>query len=133
MKVRRLQRINSYPSKCIIAMDEVALWLDMPADTTLDIKRTRSIPIKTTGHEKHRFTVCLAACADGCKIWPFILFKRKRPVKALQGITIVGQHSKKSSDNCAFCDKSTKFGICIEKFMINRSGYWAIINLTCNH
>ena len=83
MKVRRLRRINSYPSKCIIAMDEVALWLDMPADTTLDIKGTRSIPIKTTGHEKHRFTVCLAACADGRKIWPFILFKGKRPVKAL--------------------------------------------------
>ena len=87
MKVRRLRRINSYPSKCIIAMDEVALWLDMPADTTLDIKGTRSIPIKTTGHEKHRFTVCLAACADGRKIWPFILFKGKRPVKALQGVT----------------------------------------------
>ena len=40
------------------------------------------------------------------------------------------RHSIKSSNNCAFCDKSTKFGTCIEKCIINRSGYWAIINFT---
>lgn len=78
---------NKYPMSCVIAMDETALWMDMPAETTLDIRGTRSVPIKTTGHEKSRFTVCLAACADGRKMWPFILFKGKRPVKALAGVT----------------------------------------------
>ena len=43
---------------------------------------------------------------------------------------IVRRHSIKSSNNCAFCDKSTKFGTCIEKCIINRSGYWVIINFT---
>lgn len=43
---------------------------------------------------------------------------------------LVRRHSIKSSNNCAFCDKSTKFGTCIEKCIINRSGYWAIINFT---
>ena len=59
----------------------------MPTDTTFDIRGTCSIPIKTIGHEKHRFTVCLATCTDGHKIWLFVLFKGKHPVKALQRVT----------------------------------------------
>jgi len=74
----------------MIAMDETALWLDMPAQTTLDIRGTRSIPIKTTGHEKNRFTVCLAASANGHKFWPFIVFKGKRADKTLRDI--IGAH-----------------------------------------
>ena len=35
--------------------------------------------------------------------------------------SLVGCHSKKSYNN-----KSTKFGIFVEKYIINRSGYWAI-------
>ena len=61
VKVRKLHLKNKYPVTCIIAMNEVALWMDMPASTTLDIWGTCSIPIKITGHEKSRFIVCLAA------------------------------------------------------------------------
>ena len=43
---------------------------------------------------------------------------------------IVGRHSKKNHNNYAFCDKSTKFGICIMKCIISRFGYWAIKNFT---
>ena len=39
---------------------------------------------------------------------------------------IVGRHSKKNHNNCAFCDKSTKFCICFKKCIISRFGYWAI-------
>ena len=92
MRVRRIRLQHVYTAGRMIAMDEVALWFDMLAKTTLDIRETRSIPIKTSGHEKYRFTVCLAARADGHKLWPFIVFKGKRPEKALNGI--VGAHIK---------------------------------------
>ena len=84
MRVRRIRLQHVYTAGRMIAMDEVALWFDMLAKTTLDIRETRSIPIKTS--------VCLAARADGHKLWPFIVFKGKRPEKALNGI--VGAHIK---------------------------------------
>lgn len=37
---------NDYPTGYIIAMDEVTLWMGMPANTTLGIRGTHSIPIK---------------------------------------------------------------------------------------
>ena len=64
MKVRKLCLKNVYPVSCMTAMDEEAFWMDMPASTTLDIGGTCSIPIKMIGHEKSRFTVCLAVHMD---------------------------------------------------------------------
>ena len=46
----------------------------------------KSIPIKTTGHDKCRITVCLAAKANGIKLPPFIVFKGKRRVHDLEAI-----------------------------------------------
>ena len=43
---------------------------------------------------------------------------------------LVGRHSKKNHNNCAFCDKSTEFGICVKKYIISRFEYWAIKNCT---
>ena len=43
------------------AMDETPIWLDMAAETTIDFVGNKSVPIKTTGHEKSRVTVVLAA------------------------------------------------------------------------
>ena len=31
---------------------------------------------------------------------------------------VVGRHSEKFSKNCALCDKSIKFGICVKKVII---------------
>ena len=59
------------------AMDETACWMDMPSDTTVDNVGARSIPIKTTGHEKSHYTVILTAKADGTKMRPFVVFKGK--------------------------------------------------------
>ena len=44
----------------------------------------KKLSVKTTGHEKSRVSVCLAAKADGAKLPPFIVFKgAKRETAAL--------------------------------------------------
>jgi hypothetical protein len=81
--VRKLRMQHGYPLSGIGAMDETPIWLDMAADTTVDHIGSRSVPIKSTGNEKARITVCLAAKADGTKLPPFLIFKGKRPDKEL--------------------------------------------------
>ena len=68
-------------------MDETAIWYDMPGATTVAVKGTYSLPLLTTGHEKQRKTVCLAAMANGCRLKPLIVFKGKRFPYELKGIT----------------------------------------------
>ena len=55
------------------------LPIDMPGETTVEHVGTRSVPLRTTGHEKSRFTVVLAAMADGRKLKPFVVLKGVRP------------------------------------------------------
>ena len=52
LSIRRLRLKNEYPLELIGGMNETALWLDMPAPTTLAFTGERSVPIRTTGHEK---------------------------------------------------------------------------------
>ena len=40
--------------------------------------------------------------------------------------SLVEQYSEKICNNCAFCDKSTKFGTEVQNDIISKSGYWAI-------
>ena len=63
--------------------------MDMPSDSTIDILGARSVPLKTTGHEKNHFTVILTARADGKKCKSFVVFKGKgtRLIKELQQIS----------------------------------------------
>ena len=51
----------------------------MPGDTTVVRVGERSIPIRTTGHNKERFTVILTALADGRKLKHFVVFKGCMP------------------------------------------------------
>ena len=51
--------------------------MDMPSETTIDVTGARCVPLKTTSHEKDHFTVILSACADGTKLKPHVVFKRK--------------------------------------------------------
>ena len=57
-------------------------------DTTVDRIGSRSVPVKTTGHEKQHYTVTLTARADGTKIKPYVVFKGKgaRLIEDLQHI-----------------------------------------------
>jgi hypothetical protein len=61
-------------------MDETAVWVDMPGNYTVEMVGRKSVPIKTTGKDYHRFTVVLCAMADGRKLKPFVIFKGKNIV-----------------------------------------------------
>ena len=53
------------------------MWFDMPKSKTVDSVGAKTVLLKTTGHEKTRFTVVLACLADGTKLKPMVIFKRK--------------------------------------------------------
>ena len=63
--IRSMRIKNHYDLGNISAMDEMAVWLDMPGCTTVSVRGEASVPVRTTGHEKSRVTVCLTAKAKG--------------------------------------------------------------------
>ncbi len=72
-------------------MDETPVWLDMPGDTTVSRVSEHTVSVRTTGHDKGRFTVVLGAMADGRKLTPFVVFKGVRPIAELnrvQGVQV---------------------------------------------
>ena len=73
----KLRKSHNFPLSHIGNMDEVPLNFDMVANRTVDIKGRKTIFVKTTGHDKTRFTVVLTCMADGTKLKPMIIFKRK--------------------------------------------------------
>ncbi|CAI7928462.1 unnamed protein product [Closterium sp. NIES-54] len=62
---------------------QTPLWLEMPATTTVDQTGVRSVPIRSAGYQKERVTVMLACTADGMKLKPWVLFKRKTVPKGV--------------------------------------------------
>ena len=85
VQVRRMQKKHNYNPSDIIVMDETPVWCDMIPETTIDKTGKKSITLKTTGHEKERVSVCLAAKVDGTKLKPMVVFKgAKREVAALR-------------------------------------------------
>ena len=79
---KRITR-NQLPLNCIANMDETAVWADMPGNSTIKVRGAHTVQIATTGHDKQRITICLAAFADGTKLKPFIVFKGKRIPKEI--------------------------------------------------
>ena len=61
----------------IINMDEVPLTFDIPVNRTVEKRGTSTVSIRTTGNEKSSFTVVLACHANGQKLPPMVIFKRK--------------------------------------------------------
>lgn len=57
--------------------DQTPHCFDMPRNTTVEEKGARSVLIRTSGAEKLRCTVMLAVTADGRKLPPYVIFKRK--------------------------------------------------------
>lgn len=57
--------------------DETAVYLDMPRPTTVNEVGAKEVTIRTTGHEKLRVTVMLCITADGRKLPPYLILKRK--------------------------------------------------------
>jgi len=62
-------------------MAEVPLTFDVPSNKAVDVKDGKTIMLKTSGNEKTRYTVVLACCADGTKLPPLLIFKRKTLAK----------------------------------------------------
>ena len=80
-----MKQRNNYDLDCIIAMDETSVWHEMISNTTVTDKGAKSVVPKTTGHEKSKVTVTLAAKANGDKLKPYIVFPgHKREVRKLQ-------------------------------------------------
>lgn len=67
----------NYPLFLIGNMDETPLTFDSPNPSTIEKRGTHTISIRTTGNEKKNFTVILACLADGTKLPPVCIFKRK--------------------------------------------------------
>lgn len=61
----------------IVNMDEVPLTFDIPVNRTVDKTGARTVNVRTTGNEKASFTVVLACQANGQKLPPMVIFKRK--------------------------------------------------------
>ncbi|GFU60735.1 pogo transposable element with KRAB domain [Trichonephila clavipes] len=75
--VIRLRKQKKYLLSYFGNMDETPVTFDMIGNKTTDMKRTETIHIKTTGHEKSHFTDVLSCLADGTKLKPIVIFKRK--------------------------------------------------------
>lgn len=71
------QATNGVEPSQIGNMDEIPMSFDMPTKFTVDVKGTQDIKICTTGSEKCCFTVVLTVMADGEKLPPMVIFKRK--------------------------------------------------------
>jgi hypothetical protein len=57
--------------------DETPIFFYMPANTAVGTKGSKSVLVKTTGHEKLKITVMLSVLAVGRKFTPLIIPKRK--------------------------------------------------------
>ena len=76
-------------------MDEVPLTFDVPSNKIVDVKGAKTVMIKTSGNEKMCYTVVLVCCADGTKLPPLLISKRKMlPKDVIPHGTYIHVHSK---------------------------------------
>ncbi|KAH8025217.1 hypothetical protein HPB51_004758 [Rhipicephalus microplus] len=57
--------------------DETPVWFDMPSSTMIMQRGTNDMKLLSTGNEHSYFAVMLECIANGRKLPPFIIFKRK--------------------------------------------------------
>ena len=90
------QRTNyDFPLSNIANMDETPMFFDLPSNRTVHPRGDHTILVKTTGHEKTHFTVVLACMADGTKLKPMVIFKRKTmPKEVFPSGVVVHVHEK---------------------------------------
>ena len=88
-KIIRLHRRYNYETSRIGNMDETAVYLDMPGERTLKEMGMRSVLVRTTGHDKDKVTVMLAALADGTKIALLVIYKGVWPPKSVSNGIVV--------------------------------------------
>ena len=94
--VIKLRKQHNYELGQIGNMDETPMTFDIPSNKTVNTVGEKSVMIKTTGHERTHFTAVLSCLADGTKLRPVVIFKRKtlpKTAKFPSGI-IVKAHPK---------------------------------------
>ncbi|KAL1421128.1 hypothetical protein MTO96_023435 [Rhipicephalus appendiculatus] len=79
--VNQLREQKNYMMGQIGNANETPVWLDMPSSTTITQRGAKDVKLLSTGNEHSRFTVMLASTADGRKLPPFVIFKRKTMLK----------------------------------------------------
>ena len=93
--VIKKRKAYDYPLASIGNADQTPLTFDLPRQTTVAVKGSKTINVSSTGHEKDRFTVMLSCTADGRKLPPYVVFKRKTmPKEKLPNGVIVRVHPK---------------------------------------
>jgi hypothetical protein len=80
----RQRKRYAFPLSQIGNADQTPLTFDLPTNTSISSKGQKSVSIITTGNEKNRFTVMLACTADGGKLPPYVVFKRKTMPKGVK-------------------------------------------------
>jgi hypothetical protein len=83
--VRQLRVEHDYAD--IIACDETPIWLDFVSDTTVNRTGAKEVSVITTGHEKTKLSVMLAAKSNGVKLKPHIVINRVRPIDGLKKLS----------------------------------------------
>lgn len=75
--VIKLRQEKNYMFGQIGNADETPVYFDMPSASTIAAKGSKSVPIRSCGYEKSRVTVMLCITADGRKLPPYVILKRK--------------------------------------------------------
>jgi hypothetical protein len=75
--VLKLQKTHNYSMGAIGNADETPVFFDMPGETTVNKAGEKTVHVRTSGAEKQRCTVMLGITADGHKLPPYVIFKRK--------------------------------------------------------
>ena len=96
--VIRIRQRRNYPLSMIGNMDETPVYVDIPGNYTLERKSMKSITMASTGHEKEKLTVMLAAMADGTKLLPMVVLKGVRRPRDRQFQTVYVPYGKYAVD-----------------------------------
>jgi hypothetical protein len=75
--ITNLRKTGNFLIGQIANADETAVYLDMPPNCTLENKGVKEVLFKTTRCEKLHLTMMLTATADGRKLPPLLILKRK--------------------------------------------------------
>lgn len=72
-----LRKTHDHDLGAIGNADETPVFFEMPGETTVANRGEKTVQVRTAGAEKQRCTVMLGITADGNKLPPYVIFKRK--------------------------------------------------------
>ncbi len=82
--VRQMRLAVEYPLSSIYACDETPVWVEVDTPTTIERTGSSEVSVRTFGGGKTRVSVMLTARADGKKLKPMVVLKRKKPLPELE-------------------------------------------------